>query len=293
MRGTAVTQRTEGATIRLRRHADRGRHIDCGAVACRRRARTCLSLSRGQVAVRGTINGVEFGTVLEPDGNSGHWMRVDDTTLQHAAGISAGEDATLDIEVTKDWPEPNIDELLAMGSSWPEAATMLPIRLVTSPQFYAHWKDFSFRHAPGIWLYRKAKPWAYGIKVFLQMIVGVGAVIDIAWHVERSVISTHKGGAPFAPNIMTSVAVIAPALAVAAAIELAYTLFTPGPDEALEPLMLGLSSGILFLITQNVDKNLSADARSFLLYCWECSPWVRYSSFEAASFATITSRTFA
>jgi len=68
--------------------------------------------SRGQVAVRGTINGVEFQTVLEPDGNSGHWMRVDNT-LQHDAGISAGDTATLDIEVTKDWPEPSVPRDLA------------------------------------------------------------------------------------------------------------------------------------------------------------------------------------
>ena len=65
--------------------------------------------SRGQVAVYGTINGVEFQTVLEPDGNSGHWMRVDDT-LQHAAGISAGDTAALGIEVTKDWPEPSVPD---------------------------------------------------------------------------------------------------------------------------------------------------------------------------------------
>jgi uncharacterized protein YdeI (YjbR/CyaY-like superfamily) len=39
-------------------------------------------------------------------------MRVDDT-LQHAAGISAGDTATLDIEVTKDWPEPNVPQDLA------------------------------------------------------------------------------------------------------------------------------------------------------------------------------------
>ncbi len=68
--------------------------------------------SRGQVAVRGAINGVEFQTVLEPDGNSGHWMRADDT-LRHAAGISAGDTATLDIEVTKDWPEPGVPQDLA------------------------------------------------------------------------------------------------------------------------------------------------------------------------------------
>jgi hypothetical protein len=40
--------------------------------------------SRGQVAVHGTINGVEFQTVLEPDGDAAHWMRVDDK-LQCAA----------------------------------------------------------------------------------------------------------------------------------------------------------------------------------------------------------------
>ena len=68
--------------------------------------------SRGQVAVCGTINGVEFQAVLEPDGNSGHWMRVDDA-LQHAAGISAGDTVTLGIEVTKDWPEPDAPQDLA------------------------------------------------------------------------------------------------------------------------------------------------------------------------------------
>ena len=68
--------------------------------------------SRGQVAVHGTINGAEFQTVLEPDGNSGHWMRVDDA-LQHAAGVTPGERATVDIEVTKDWPEPSVPQDLA------------------------------------------------------------------------------------------------------------------------------------------------------------------------------------
>ena len=68
--------------------------------------------SRGQVAVHGTINGVEFQTVLEPDGNSGHWMRVDGT-LQHAAGIGVGDTVALDIEVTKDWPEPGVPQDLA------------------------------------------------------------------------------------------------------------------------------------------------------------------------------------
>jgi Domain of unknown function (DUF1905)/Bacteriocin-protection, YdeI or OmpD-Associated len=61
--------------------------------------------SRGQVAVQGTINGHGFQTVLEPDGNRGHWMRID-KELQQAAALSAGDTATVEIESLKDWPEP-------------------------------------------------------------------------------------------------------------------------------------------------------------------------------------------
>ena len=65
--------------------------------------------SRGQVAVQGTIDGHEFQTVLEPDGCSGHWMRVDEK-LQRTAAISAGDTATLEIEPASDWPEPNVPQ---------------------------------------------------------------------------------------------------------------------------------------------------------------------------------------
>jgi hypothetical protein len=59
------------------------------------------------VAVQGTINGHRFQTVLEPDGNFGHWMKVD-RKLQKAAALSAGDSATLAIESVKDWPEPSV-----------------------------------------------------------------------------------------------------------------------------------------------------------------------------------------
>jgi len=65
--------------------------------------------SRGQVAVQGTINGHQFQTVLEPDGSFGHWIRVD-RKLQQAAAVSAGDTATLEIEPTKDWPEPTVPQ---------------------------------------------------------------------------------------------------------------------------------------------------------------------------------------
>ena len=46
--------------------------------------------SRGQVAARGSINGHEFQTVLEPDGVNGHWMKVDQELLP-AADIGVGD----------------------------------------------------------------------------------------------------------------------------------------------------------------------------------------------------------
>ncbi|MFO0751545.1 MAG: YdeI/OmpD-associated family protein [Myxococcota bacterium] len=49
--------------------------------------------------MRGTINGRDFETVLEPDGASGHWMKVD--ARRKAAGVRAGDSATLVVEPTK------------------------------------------------------------------------------------------------------------------------------------------------------------------------------------------------
>jgi len=65
--------------------------------------------SRGQVAVQGTINGHGFRTVLEPDGHSGHWMRIDGK-LRQTAALSTGDTATLEIESLKDWPEPDVPQ---------------------------------------------------------------------------------------------------------------------------------------------------------------------------------------
>ena len=77
--------------------------------------------SRGQVAVQGTINGHTFRTVLEPDGNRGHWMNVD-KALHRAAGVSADDTATVELEPIKEWPEPNVpaDLRRALSAAPPE-----------------------------------------------------------------------------------------------------------------------------------------------------------------------------
>ena len=73
--------------------------------------------SRGQVAVKGRLNGHDFQTVLEPDGLGGHWMRLD-RTLQRIAGIGGeATAATLEIQPAKDWPEPTVPEDLRTALS--------------------------------------------------------------------------------------------------------------------------------------------------------------------------------
>lgn len=63
--------------------------------------------SRGQVMVRGTLNGVNFQTPLEPDGRLGHWFRVEGELLK-AAGARVGDTVDVAIESTKAWPEPDV-----------------------------------------------------------------------------------------------------------------------------------------------------------------------------------------
>ena len=68
--------------------------------------------SRGQVAVQATIDRAQFAAVVEPDGLKGHWLKVD-RDLQRAAGVGAGDRVSVCLEVTPDWPEPDVPADLA------------------------------------------------------------------------------------------------------------------------------------------------------------------------------------
>ena len=97
-------QRTEAPTIRFQ--AAPYRIGKSTIVRLPERASAKLP-SRGQVAVRGTINGYRFQTVLEPDGSFGHWMKID-RKLEERAAVSTGKGATLRIDSVRDWPEPSV-----------------------------------------------------------------------------------------------------------------------------------------------------------------------------------------
>jgi hypothetical protein len=96
------------------------------------------------------------------------------------------------------------------------------------------------------WLYDHLRGPAQGVKVLLQMIVGIaGAIIVIV-----SALGDIRAHTPPVDVGHHVLAVIAVSLAVAASLELAYTLFTPGPDEAIDPLMLGISAVFLYLVSK-------------------------------------------
>lgn len=70
--------------------------------------------SRGQVIVKGSIDSYNFQTALEPDGNGSHWLHVT-PHIQSAIKKDAGDNVTLTIQATKDWPEPAVPKDIQAG----------------------------------------------------------------------------------------------------------------------------------------------------------------------------------
>ena len=63
--------------------------------------------SRSMTLVEGTFNGLAFQATLEPDGQGGHWLKVD-RKLRQAAGAEAGAVVTLEIAPAAEEPEPRV-----------------------------------------------------------------------------------------------------------------------------------------------------------------------------------------
>lgn len=77
--------------------------------------------SRGQVSVEGTMNGMALRATLEPDGEGGHWLKVD-RKLRKAAGVEAGDAVALEIAPVTEEPEPKVpaDVRKALASAPPK-----------------------------------------------------------------------------------------------------------------------------------------------------------------------------
>src|SRR5260221_11947056 len=91
--------------------------------------------SRGMTMVSGTMNGIPFKTLIEPDGRYGdgkkpsHWFSPDKKLL-NMAKAAAGDTVDVSLSYTKEWTEPEIPEDLEKA-------------LASSPKAKALWKDIT------------------------------------------------------------------------------------------------------------------------------------------------------
>jgi len=78
--------------------------------------------ARGMVAVEGEVNGSPVLTVLNPDGQGGHWMKLPNDFLSKAK-IKPGEEIQLSLAPTKKDIEPEVpaDFQAALNASPPKA----------------------------------------------------------------------------------------------------------------------------------------------------------------------------
>jgi hypothetical protein len=76
---------------------------------------------------------------------------------------------------------------------------------------------------------------------------------------------SHEQFCYFIPPANVTFQIIASALAAATVIELAFTLFTPGPDEALDPVLLAIAAALLFQLGK-VDQFRWEDGLAVVLY---------------------------
>ena len=85
--------------------------------------------ARGMVSVEGTLNGFPFQATLEPDGQGGHWLKVD-RKMREAAGAEAGDVVTLEIAPVAEEPEPTVPADLRKA-------------LAAAPKARAGWSDIT------------------------------------------------------------------------------------------------------------------------------------------------------
>ena len=85
--------------------------------------------TRSMTSVEGTLNGVPFRATLEPDGQGGHWLKVD-RKLREAAGAEEGGDVALEIAPVAEEPEPRVPADLRKA-------------LAAAPKARALWSDIT------------------------------------------------------------------------------------------------------------------------------------------------------
>jgi len=100
---------------------------------------------RGRTSVAGTIGGHPFQATLEPDGQLGHWLKVD-AALQAAASLQCGDQVALQITPVDQEPEPTAPkDLTAALADNPAAQKTWNETTVIARVDWIHWLDSAKR----------------------------------------------------------------------------------------------------------------------------------------------------
>jgi hypothetical protein len=94
---------------------------------------------RGRASAQVTINGYPFLATLDPDGQLGHWLKVN-MALVAAAGVQIGDMVTVQITPTAEEPEPKLpDDLQEALAASPEAKAVWEATTTIARLDWIHW----------------------------------------------------------------------------------------------------------------------------------------------------------
>jgi hypothetical protein len=95
--------------------------------------------SRGMTTVEGTINGLPFRAMLEPDGQRSHWLKVS-RKMREAVDADAGDVVTLEIAPAGKEPEPRVPvDLRKALASAPKARALWSDITPVARRDWIHW----------------------------------------------------------------------------------------------------------------------------------------------------------
>jgi len=96
--------------------------------------------SRSMVSIQGTLNGFPIRATLEPDGQGGHWLKVD-RKMRAAAGAAVGDVVSLEIAPADEEPEPKVppDLRKALAASDPKVREVWSDVTPIARRDWIHW----------------------------------------------------------------------------------------------------------------------------------------------------------
>lgn len=95
--------------------------------------------TRGQTTVEGTLNGCPITVTLDPDGQGGHWLKVD-RKLREAVNAQAGDVVTLEIAPVAEEPEPRVPtDLRKALAAAPKAREVFSDITPVARRDWIHW----------------------------------------------------------------------------------------------------------------------------------------------------------